>query len=237
MSTPRFNKTGIDWCGWSWNPVCGCSNHCQYCYARAVARRLPCPQCQAFMPHFHPERLAAPVNTRIPNLGPNIKIARLSRVFLGSMTDLWGDGVSLDWLVQIANAIKDTPSNWQYLVLTKHPKRMARHPILPKHNVMFGFTNDGISSPAEADECMFEMARLGYHCFVSCEPLLSPVRFTRLSEWCSWLIIGPQTKPLKQPDPRWVESLIAQAKEACVPVWTKDKLLGQQIRQEPKERT
>lgn len=35
-----MNKTGIEWCDVSWNPVTGCYHGCTYCYAESIARRF-----------------------------------------------------------------------------------------------------------------------------------------------------------------------------------------------------
>lgn len=35
-----MNKSKIDWCDFSWNPVTGCYHECQYCYARKQAQRF-----------------------------------------------------------------------------------------------------------------------------------------------------------------------------------------------------
>ena len=35
-----MNKSDIDWCDFSWNPVTGCIRGCEYCYARNQARRF-----------------------------------------------------------------------------------------------------------------------------------------------------------------------------------------------------
>ena len=34
------NKTKIDWCDSTWNPVTGCLHGCEYCYARRIAERF-----------------------------------------------------------------------------------------------------------------------------------------------------------------------------------------------------
>ncbi|MCM1218825.1 MAG: phage Gp37/Gp68 family protein [Lachnospiraceae bacterium] len=34
------NKTKIDWCDSTWNPVTGCRHGCEYCYARGIANRF-----------------------------------------------------------------------------------------------------------------------------------------------------------------------------------------------------
>ncbi len=38
-----MNKSKIEWCDYTWNPVTGCLHGCEYCYARRIAER--------FMPH------------------------------------------------------------------------------------------------------------------------------------------------------------------------------------------
>lgn len=58
-----MNKSKIDWCDFSWNPVTGCRHDCEYCYARKQARRFSgdvrlnkrSDQLQQVM-HFNPER-------------------------------------------------------------------------------------------------------------------------------------------------------------------------------------
>lgn len=35
-----MNKTKIEWCDSTWNPVTGCLHSCEYCYARRIANRF-----------------------------------------------------------------------------------------------------------------------------------------------------------------------------------------------------
>ena len=35
-----MDKTKIDWCDSSWNPVTGCLHGCEYCYAGGIAERF-----------------------------------------------------------------------------------------------------------------------------------------------------------------------------------------------------
>lgn len=35
-----MDKTKIDWCDSTWNPVTGCLHGCEYCYARGIAKRF-----------------------------------------------------------------------------------------------------------------------------------------------------------------------------------------------------
>lgn len=35
-----MNKTKIEWCDSTWNPVTGCNHNCEYCYARRIVERF-----------------------------------------------------------------------------------------------------------------------------------------------------------------------------------------------------
>jgi len=35
-----MDKTKIDWCDSTWNPITGCLHKCEYCYARSIAKRF-----------------------------------------------------------------------------------------------------------------------------------------------------------------------------------------------------
>ena len=35
-----MDKTKIEWCDSTWNPVTGCYHGCEYCYARSMANRF-----------------------------------------------------------------------------------------------------------------------------------------------------------------------------------------------------
>lgn len=35
-----MNKTKIEWCDSTWNPVTGCLHGCEYCYVRRIVQRF-----------------------------------------------------------------------------------------------------------------------------------------------------------------------------------------------------
>lgn len=90
-SKAAFNMSagpGISWAAWSWNPVTGCLHNCPYCYAREIATsgRFAAAYPAGFTPLFHPERLDAPANTRIPVAHRDDPAWK--RVFVVSMGDV-----------------------------------------------------------------------------------------------------------------------------------------------------
>lgn len=45
-------KTKIDWCDSTWNPITGCLHGCEYCYARGIASRFAgCDKLSTYMPN------------------------------------------------------------------------------------------------------------------------------------------------------------------------------------------
>ena len=42
-----MQKTGIEWCDSTWNPITGCLNGCSYCYAKKIAERFGSNPCES----------------------------------------------------------------------------------------------------------------------------------------------------------------------------------------------
>ena len=215
VRVPTFNATNdnIEWAKWSWNPVTGCKHGCPYCYARDIANRF---YKEKFVPTFRPERLDAPKNTKVPEQAKTD--AGYKNVFVCSMADLFGDWVPQEWIDQVFDAIRKNPQ-WNFLLLTKNPKRYVGLDF--PDNTWIGTTVDCQTRAESAEKAFQEMIEyddsvLNNVRFLSCEPLLEPLRFNDLALW-SWLIIGgcsgnSQT-PASQPDWYWVELLMNQARD------------------------
>lgn len=210
------NPTRIDWCSHTINPVVGCQNGCPWCYARRQAPRVAaraagasgkpvCGSCAAFIPHLHPERL------------DHIGQGKGRRVFIGSMCDLWSEGVLPEWREAIWERVAANPQN-VYLVLTKR-----WHEIGYKETWrMWGLPN--LWRGVTCTEDSFKRTVMhGSREFVSAEPLLGEVRWPGDRLWHpDWLIIGPQTGPgARVPDVSVAWHLLNAAKTAGIPVWTK----------------
>lgn len=142
-----MQKTKIDWCDSTWNPVSGCFHTCEYCYARGIATRFggkaigvnhvlnepfikngkvqPYPF--GFVPTLHRYRMEEYVNKK----GRNI--------FVCSMADLFEEWVPDDWKIEVLEACRKAPQH-NYLFLTKDPIGYSiwnteKHPH---------FTDDGV---------------------------------------------------------------------------------------------
>lgn len=135
-----MNKSKIEWCDSTWNPVTGCLHGCDYCYARRIANRfdkkmrkcLPedhvlnekqivtnmstCktagdPYPYGFEPTFHHYRLNEPAQKAKPQ-----------NIFVCSMADLFGNWVPEEWTDKVFQACLNADRH-RYIFLTKSPQR------------------------------------------------------------------------------------------------------------------
>lgn len=150
------NKTKIDWCDATWNPVTGCLHGCEYCYARRITERFGANQMPIFAdyPVLHePVRCTdtyaymrdAGISTgRIQpypfgfeptfhryKLDEPKKWKKPRTIFVCSMADLFGEWVPDEWIEHVFAACDAAPWH-RYIFLTKNPKRLCRMAIATK---------------------------------------------------------------------------------------------------------
>ena len=240
-----MQKTKIEWCDSSFNPVTGCYHECPYCYARKTATRFK--GCDA-SPDGVAEESIITLNERlkVKDKSGNIRNAaypygfvptfhkyRLNdiqtkgygeTIFVCSMADLFGEWVPDEWIEQVFDACKEAP-NHRYLFLTKNPKRyiqLAEDGKLPKlDNFWYGTTAETPDSPIFWGE--------GYHNFVSVEPILAPFYDTEgdILGQIEWVIFGAETgkRPDKVvPERSWIEETVESLQNAGIPVFMKDSM-------------
>lgn len=192
-----FNKQdndSIEWAQWSWNPITGCRHDCSYCYARDIANRF---YPQGFEPSIYPSRLAAPSNTKVPQAADRDISYR--NVFTGSMADLFGRWVPAEWIEAVLDQVAKNPQ-WNFLFLTKFPKRMAEFKI--PRNAWMGTTVD-LQARVKAAEKAFEKVDCEVK-WLSIEPMLEPIKFSRLDLF-DWVVIGGSSRSSQTPE--WVPPL------------------------------
>lgn len=187
-----MNKTKIEWCDYTWNPVVGCKNACSYCYAHAMNKRFKWID-KWHEPQFFPDRIGELMNSKI----------KPSKIFVGSMCDLFGNWIPNEWLKQILQAVYDCP-NHEFMFLTKNPKRYK--------NIYFP-GNCWIGVTAESGQREYRIKELiKYHHsdvkrFVSIEPLLGPFIDVDLSE-LDLVIVGAMTgHNAIKPEKYWIDSI------------------------------
>lgn len=235
---PKFNRTNeqVDWAAWTWNPVTGCLHNCPYCYSRELAHLPSYAEAYPvqFTPLFHEERLEAPAHTIVP--GEAETDARLGRVFVCSMGDLYGKWVPREWIEKIHASCIANPQ-WQYLMLTKFPQRYLEFEAPP--TAWFGTSVDRQHRVKIAETAFRQITNVAVR-WLSLEPMLEELKFSDLSMF-DWIVIGSQTAteqpdgpvPAFAPPFKWVARIVVQAYEARVPVYLKPNLLGRVDPQSP----
>ena len=177
------NGPGVSWAAWTWNPITGCLHGCPYCYAREIATngRFSAAFPAGFTPVFHPERLAAPANTRIP--AKHRGDPGWSRVFVGSMADMYGRWVPDAWLSAVHKVMCDNPQ-WQYITLTKFPTRYIGLDM--PAGAWVGTSVDTQARVRIAQDAFSRIDGVSVKS-LSLEPLLEPLRFDGLSMF-DWVV-------------------------------------------------
>ncbi len=256
------DKTKIDWCDASWNPVTGCLHGCEYCYARGIATRFA-----GFDPDENPhdwkfrrggtlveldgmqarqQKNGKVVPASYPfGFTPTLHRYKLDEpqfwkkprtIFVCSMADLFGEWVPDEWIQEVFAACKKADQH-RYLFLTKNPARyikLAEQNQLPEgKNFWFG---SSVPTPATP---YFYSDKV--NTFTSIEPLheeFDQWEFEKPAMIPGWIIIGAETGNRKGkiiPEKGWVTEIAQQAKQNGVPVFMKEslrKLIGDDFIQE-----
>lgn len=217
------DRTKIDWCDTSWNPVTGCLHGCEYCYARRIAERFGSKQMPIFtdLPVLNePVRCtdtyeymreagisAGKVQPYPFDFRPTFHRYRLDEpkhwkkprnIFVCSMADLFGEWVPDDWIIDVLNACRLAPQH-RYLFLTKNPDRYDE--LEDKDIIMDKDTNFWLGSTVTVmtrDKLHYNKA---LHTFQSCEPMLAPwppartpnPKSMREGYMPEWVIFGAET--------------------------------------------
>ncbi len=112
-------KSDIEWTDATWNPVRGCikvSPGCKHCYAETFAERFRGvaghPYEQGFDPRLVPEKLGEPLRWK-----------KARRIFVNSMSDLFGEFVPDEYVAQVFGVMA-TANQHTYQILTKRAGRM-----------------------------------------------------------------------------------------------------------------
>lgn len=217
-------NSAIEWTEVTWNPVTGCdrvAEGCDNCYALALAKRLkamgaakyqkdgnPLTSGPGFAVTTHPQALAQPYSWRSPKV-----------VFVNSMSDLFHAKVTLDFIRDVFDVIRETPQH-TYQALTKRAHRMARvadHLDWPD-NLWMGVSVESADVVDRIDHLRVTPAATR---FLSCEPLLTPLLGLDLSD-IDWVIVGGESGPrARHIDGAWVEDIRDQCAAAGVPFFFK----------------
>lgn len=243
-----MQKTKIDWCESTWNPVTGCLHGCEYCYARGIANRFSgggekwsddnlfvlnekvygdesekaCPYPYGFKPTLHRYRLNEYTNKN----GRNI--------FVCSMADLFGYWVPDSWIEEVFASCKAAPQH-NYLFLTKNPWRYVdlqdKGKLIATDNMWYGASATDEKQFIKTAEA-FANLNSCIKTFLSVEPLLEDITITNywndsiVSKYVDWIIIGAETGKRKDkivPYRDWIRAIAIKC-GGEIPVFMKSSL-------------
>ncbi|MGZ3469343.1 MAG: DUF5131 family protein [Actinomycetota bacterium] len=213
------DRSTIEWTNATWNPVTGCtkvSPGCDHCYAETFAERFrgvrDHPYEQGFDLKLWPERLEVPLRWRTPRL-----------VFVNSMSDLFQDGVPIEFVRRVWATMAATPQH-TYQILTKRPGVMASHlrriAPSPLSNVWLGTSVEDQKRARLRVPKLLEVPAAVR--FLSCEPLLGNVDLMQWVDGIDWVIVGGESGPGARPmDLLWARSIVHQCAASNVSCFVK----------------
>lgn len=187
-----MNRSNIEFCDYTWNPIVGCSFSCSYCYARKFNTRFN--KASDFdTPVFHPDRLKLPYKFKKP-----------SKIFVGSMCDIFSFGVEDSWIEQILQVVRDNPHH-TFQFLSKASAHFKRFDI--PRNVWLGTSVSQWS--LQNQERINDLTSCGckYVTFALVEPLLGSMQYMDMSA-IDFVFVGALTGPGATPPlPEWIQSI------------------------------
>ncbi len=196
-----MDKTKIDWCDERWNPVWGCLNHCEYCYARKIAMRFGDKD---FLPRWIEKNFVKPCSKKP------------SRIFVNSMSDVvfW----KIRWMHKVLKKINNNPEH-TFLFLTKEP--LTYHNFKFPSNCWLGYTATNTQDLIHRTKTIKRN-----FIFISLEPLLEQINPVFLSGY-DWIIIGAETGNRKGKvilRREWITKIVDYCKVNKIPVFLKESL-------------
>lgn len=250
-----MNRSKIEWCDHTWNPITGCRHGCSYCYARTMTARfagdirlnkmakadyqlqkaadgdgyiyvLDKPMLnETGSPLVYPFGFE-PTYHRY-RMGILDKLKMGNNIFVGAMADMFAEYIPDEWIRDIINACIARPMH-NYLFLTKNPKRYIQYGVPTEYkNMWYGAT---ITSSADVYRIV-SLAMEGKS-FVSIEPILGQFNVSDIEAICkvvNWIIIGAETGRRRNkviPKKEWIDEIVEEADKAAIPVFMKDSLIS-----------
>ena len=222
-----MKNTKIDWCDCTVNPIVGCKNGCEYCYAKKINDRfhfIPCWE----EPKFFPERLK------------QLESKKSKSVFMDSMSDIgfwdwyWKDQVQ-DFMVK--------NRQHRYIFLTKCYK--ALRGIYKNWEGLFAgkgkiaYLGASITNQKQLKD--FEAYAYREVDFLSIEPIAEPIKFEPCCHYltrCKLFIIGAETGNRKDkviPNKEWIDDIVEFCDTFYIKVFMKESLreiMGEDFRQD-----
>jgi len=235
-------KNKIGWCNLTWNPVWGCNNHCEYCYARGIAKRFA-----EFIAEYEIDEiyggsidgnsLISFYNEKKENIEDFIPTflhsqfkkkfpKKPQRIFIGSMSEIyyWKP----EWIERVIEKIMEYPQHI-FQFLTKFPNIYTKWEF--PRNCWLGVT---ITKRYDFDNGTYDFIfpnnsenNRNNIKYISFEPLLSEILDLEILKYIDWVIIGAETGNRKGkiiPKEEWIIEICNYCREEGIPIYLKDSI-------------
>ena len=200
-----MNRSKIEWCDHTWNPITGCRHECPYCYARTMTVRFAgdvrlnkmAKKDYSLIPAADGGEDLYVLNAPMVNETGNVlvypfgfeptlhryrmdipsKLKMGNNIFVGAMSDMFGKWIPDEWIKEIFSVCRKYPIH-NYLFLTKNPDRyieLFMKEQLPEGKNMWYGATVTNSRQAHAAEATLQDLPGTAHAFLSVEPLLSDI--------------------------------------------------------------
>ncbi len=210
-------ETQIEWTDSTWNPVVGCSvvsAGCSNCYAMAMAKRLEAMGVEKYAGLVRQSDKRAVWKGVVKADREALKIPytwkKPRKIFVNSMSDLFHEKVSDDFILAVWKVMRETPRH-NYQILTKRPQRMSTFvssmvgDVLP--NVWLGTSIENGEVADRANHLRNVPAAIR---FISFEPLIGRVDNIDLTD-IQWAIVGGESGRFARPlQEEWIDEIHVQ---------------------------
>lgn len=205
-----MQKTKIEWCDYTWNPVKGlCPQACWYCYARAMYKRFKWDE-----------------GLRISYVELDKPMPKKpSRIFVGSTIDLFHPKIDPVWVRYILEKAELYPQH-TFLFLTKNPARYAEFQF--PDNCWLGVTVT--KRYPDMEKMIWSQFKTTKNLrFISFEPLCGEVGIpvSKGEAVVDWVIVGAMTGAKKkwyQPEKKWIQTIVNTCFELRISLFLKNNL-------------
>jgi protein gp37 len=222
----KQGPSGIEWTEYTWNPIGGCKHACRWnmpdgstaiCYAEKVAEGIAAHAYPNGFDHhyWNPQRLSEPAKVKEP-----------SRIFLDSMSDLFGNWVPEEQIQIVLDVCRSIPRH-TFQALTKNAPRLLKFAKDIPANVWIGASMPPSEmlghalSPDQQQAMMLKTLRVMWELnnqlpnhvkWMSLEPLSFDVSYPlwTMGECLDWLVIGAASngRTTYQPNPAHVQAVL-----------------------------
>lgn len=200
-------QSSIEWTEMTWNPTTGCtkiSAGCKFCYAEVMTRRLHAMGIEKYKDGFK-------VRTHEDAIGIPYSWKGSKTVFVNSMSDLFHPEVPFEFIQKVFGVMNNTPQH-TYQVLTKRAERLyeLHHQLKWTKNIWMGVS---VEDERVIDRIDFLREINAAIKFLSCEPLIGPLKNMNLNN-IDWVIVGGESGRKARPmNEKWVWDIKLQCQE------------------------